>query len=127
MTRPFASGAPAPCASSHAAIMATASEGCPEGSPCRILVRLRAGRCFYADPSLAGPPARTGRPRRHGPKMKCKDPRTQPDPSAEYACEDAGYRAVRVRAWSGLHPKVQAHAGHGSRGPAPIVRGTSDS
>jgi hypothetical protein len=26
-----------------------------EGSPCQILVRLRAGRCFYADPSLAGP------------------------------------------------------------------------
>jgi hypothetical protein len=95
-----------------------------EGSPCRILVRLRAGRCFYADPSLAGPPARTGRPRRHGPKMECKDPRTRPDPSAEYACEDAGYGAVRVRAWSGLHPKVQAHAGRGSRGPAPIVRGT---
>src|SRR3954454_15536793 len=37
-----------------------------EGSPCQILVRLRAGRRFYGDPSLAGPPARTGRPRRHG-------------------------------------------------------------
>ncbi len=95
-----------------------------EGSPCQILVRLRAGRCFYADPSLSGPPAPTGRPRRHGPKMKCKDPSTWPDPSAQYACEDAGYGAVRVRAWSGLHPKVQAHAGRGSRGPAPIVRGT---
>jgi hypothetical protein len=30
-----------------------------EGYPCQILVRLRAGRRFYADPSLAGPPART--------------------------------------------------------------------
>jgi hypothetical protein len=29
-----------------------------------------------------------------------------------------------VRAWAGLHPKVQAHAGRGSRGPTPIVRGT---
>jgi len=38
-----------------------------EGTPCQILVRLRAGRRFYADPSLAGPPAHTGRPRRHGP------------------------------------------------------------
>ena len=47
-----------------------------EGSRCQILLRLRAGRCFRADPSLAGAPARTGRPRRHGPKMKCKDPST---------------------------------------------------
>ncbi len=27
-----------------------------EGTPCQILLRLRAGRCFLADPSLAGPP-----------------------------------------------------------------------
>jgi len=95
-----------------------------EGWPCQILVRLRAGRCFRADPYLAGPPAHTGRPRRHGPKMKCKDPSTWPEPSAEHACEDAGYGAVRVRAWANLHPKVRAHEGRGSRGPLPIVRGT---
>jgi hypothetical protein len=88
----------------------------------QILVRLRAGRCFHADP--VGPPALTGRPRRHGPKMKCKDPSTWPEPSAEHACEDTGYGKVRVRAWSGLHPKVRAHEGRGSRGPLPIVRGT---
>jgi DDE superfamily endonuclease len=76
-----------------------------EGSPCQILVRLRAGRRFYADPSLAGPPASTGRPRRHGPKMKCADPSTWPDPSTEYACEDAGYGRVHVRAWANLHPR----------------------
>ncbi len=95
-----------------------------EGWPCQILVRLRAGRRFYADPSFAGPPSHTGRPRRHGPKMKCKDPSTWPEPSAEHACEDAGYGTVRVRAWAGLHPKVRAHEGRGSRGPLPIVRGT---
>jgi DDE superfamily endonuclease len=71
-----------------------------EGSPCQILLRLRAGRRFYADPSLAGPPAHTGRPRRHGPKMKCADPSAWPQPSTEYTCEDAGYGAVRVRAWA---------------------------
>jgi hypothetical protein len=49
-------------------------QGLEGSSPCQILVRLRAGRRFYADPSLAGPPALTGRPRRHGPKMKCADP-----------------------------------------------------
>ena len=95
-----------------------------EGCPCQILVRLRAGRCFYADPSLAGPPATTGRPRRHGPKFDCKDSSAWPQPTAEHECEDAGYGTVRVRAWANLHPKVQAHAGRGSRGPAPVVVGT---
>ena len=95
-----------------------------EGSSCQILVRLRAGRCFRADPSLAGPPAPIGRPRRHGPKMKCNDPNTWPEPSTEYICEDAGYGTVRVRAFSKLHPKVRAHQGRGSREPLPIVVGT---
>jgi hypothetical protein len=95
-----------------------------EGSRCQILVRLRAGRRFYGDPSLAGPPARTGRPRRHGPRMKCSDPTTWPEPSTDYACEDAGYGAVRVRTWAKMHPKVCAHEGRGSRGPLPIVVGT---
>src|SRR5919107_807687 len=95
-----------------------------EGSRCQILIRLRAGRRFYADPSLAGPPAHTGRPRRHGPKMKCKDPSTWPEPSAEYACEDSAYGVVRVRAWARMHPKVCAHEGRGSRGLLPIVVGT---
>jgi hypothetical protein len=95
-----------------------------EGTPCQILVRLRAGRRFYGDPSLSDPPAHVGRPRRHGPKMKCADPSTWPEPSAEHHCEDAAYGSVRVRAWAELHPKVQNHEGRGSRGPLPIVVGT---
>ena len=95
-----------------------------EGSPCQILLRLRAGRRFYGDPSLCEPPEHIGRPRRHGPKMKCSDPTTWPEPSAEHRCEDAGYGAVRVRAWAELHPKVRNHAGKGTRGPLPIVVGT---
>jgi hypothetical protein len=95
-----------------------------EGCPCQILVRLRAGRRFYGDPSLSDPPAHVGRPRRHGPKMKCNDPSTWPEPSAEYRCEDAAYGSVVVRAWAELHPKVDNHAGKGTRGPLPIVVGT---
>ena len=95
-----------------------------EGSPCQILVRLRAGRRFYGDPSLCDPPAHVGRPRRHGPKMKCNDPSTWPEPSAEHYCEDGGYGSVRVRAWAEMHPKVHNHAGRGSRGPLPIAVGT---
>ena len=56
--------------------------------------------------------------------MKCADPSTWPEPSAEHTCEDAGYGAVRVRAFSKMHPKVRAHEGRGSRGPLPIVVGT---
>src|SRR5215217_5020001 len=78
-----------------------------EESPCQILVRLRAGRRFYGDPSLSDPAAHIGRPRRHGPKMKCSDPVTGPEPSAEHHCEEAGYGCVRVRAWAELHPKVR--------------------
>jgi hypothetical protein len=95
-----------------------------EGCPCQILVRLRAGRRFYGDPSLCDPPEHVGRPRRHGPKMKCSDPSTWPEPSAEHHCEEAGYGSVRVRAWAGMHPKVHNHAGRGTRGPLPIVVGT---
>jgi hypothetical protein len=95
-----------------------------EGSLCQILLRLRAGRRFYGDPSLSDPPAHIGRPRRHGPKMKCSDPSTWPEPSAEHHCEDAAYGSVLVRAWAELHPKVCNHAAKGSRGPLPIVVGT---
>jgi hypothetical protein len=42
----------------------------------------------------------------------------------EHECEDAGYGAVRVRAWAEMHPKVRAHQGRGSRGPLPIAVGT---
>jgi hypothetical protein len=56
--------------------------------------------------------------------MKCNDPSTWPEPSAEHYCEDAGYGAVRLRAWAELHPKVHNHAGRGTRGPLPIVVGT---
>ena len=95
-----------------------------EGSPCQILVRLRAGRRFYGDPGLCDPPAHVGRPRRHGPKMKCADPSSWPEPSSEHVCEDEGHGTVRVRAWAKMHPKVQNHEGRGSRGPLPIVVGT---
>ena len=92
--------------------------------PCQMLVRLRAGRRFYGDPSLSDPPANIGRPRRHGPKMKCSDSSTWPEPSAEHVCQDAGYGAVRVRAWAKMHPKVRNHEGRGSRGPLPLAVGT---
>jgi hypothetical protein len=87
-------------------------------------VRLRSGRCFYADPPPAAPSPKGGRPRVHGAKFACANPATWPPPTAEHCGEDGQYGAVRVRAWGGLHPKQQAHPGRGTRKPRPVVRGT---
>ena len=98
------------------------------GVPVAIVVRLREGRCFYADPLPLPPRAdgkrRTGRPRRHGAKFACADTTTWWAPDAEHTEDDAQYGHVRVRAWSGVHAQVQNHPTRGSRGPRPIQRGT---
>jgi hypothetical protein len=88
-----------------------------------VLVRLRADRCFYADPPPR-PPGASGRPRRHGAKFNCADSATWPAATATLTCQDDQYGTVTVAAWAGLHPKQQRHPGHGSGGPRPIVRGT---
>jgi hypothetical protein len=92
-----------------------------QNSNAATLVRLRAGRSFYADPTVQPP---TGRPRRHGHKFDCSDQTTWLPPTADVHIEDARYGQVRVRAWAGLHPKTQEHASRGTRKPRPLVRGT---
>jgi hypothetical protein len=91
--------------------------------PAAVLVRLRADRCFYADPPPR-PPGATGRPRRHGAKFAFADPATWPTPTATLHTTDDQYGTVTVAAWAGLHPKQHRHPGHGSGGPRSIVRGT---
>jgi hypothetical protein len=93
-------------------------------APAAVLVRLRADRCFYADPPPAARSPKGGRPRRHGAKFAFADPTTWPTPTATLVSTDDQYGAVTVQAWSKLHPKQQRHPGHGSRGPRPIVPGT---
>jgi hypothetical protein len=95
-----------------------------ESLPVAVLVRLRADRCFYADPPPAVPSPKGGRPRKHGAKFACKEPTTWPVPTDEHVVEDEQYGTVRVRAWAELHPKQQAHPGRGTRKPRAIVRGT---
>ena len=94
-----------------------------EGHRAQILVRLHSGRTFYAEPENL--PERTvGRPFRHGAKFSCKDPSTWPLPEAEHHASDAGYGEVRVRAWSGLHPKTRrAGERYGSESAA-VATGT---
>jgi hypothetical protein len=94
------------------------------GIPVAILVRLRANRCFYADPPPVTPSPQGGRPRKHGAKFACQDPTTWPAPTAEHVAEDAQYGTVRVCAWAGLHLKQQAHPTRGTHNPRPIVRGS---
>ena len=92
--------------------------------PVGLLVRLRSGRCFYADPSRQLP---TGRPRRHGAKFVCADPATWPEPTDQWSTEDPQYGHVQLQAWSGLHPIPQQHAERGTRTQPharPLVRGT---
>lgn len=91
------------------------------GQPIGLLVRLRAGRCFYADPTAQ---PTTGRPRRHGAKFVCDDPTTWPEPTEQWSTDDPGYGRVQLQAWSELHSVPQQHAGRGTRGPRPLVRGT---
>jgi Transposase DDE domain len=85
-----------------------------------VLVRLRSGRCFYADPTRQ---PRTGRPRRHGRKFACDDPARWWAPTAEHREQHAQYGRVRVRAWAGVHAKTQNHPARGSRRTRPILRG----
>jgi hypothetical protein len=92
--------------------------------PICLLVRLRAGRCFYADPTSQLP---TGRPRRHGAKFVCDDSTTWPQPTDQWSCDDPQYGHVQLQAWSGLHAIPQRHAQRGTRTQPharPLVRGT---
>ncbi len=86
-----------------------------------ILVRLRRGRCLYADPA---PYTGLGRPRRHGRKFVCDDPASWPAPSDERTEEDEQYGQVRVCAWAGLHAKPGQSARRPVRAEKPVVPGT---
>ena len=94
-----------------------------EGCRAQILVRLHSGRTFYAEPEI--PPKKpVGRPFRHGRRFACKDPRTWPTPTAEHEEGTGDYGAVRVRAWSGLHPKTRNAAERYGSESAAVVEGT---
>src|SRR5579862_6894574 len=96
------------------------------GAPAGVLVRLRANRCFYADPAPA-PPGHPGRRPQHGHQLVCQNPSTWLPPSATYQAEDPRYGHVCIQAWADLHSIPRDHAGRGSRaqrGHVPIVRGT---
>lgn len=89
----------------------------------QILVRLSSTRAFYFDPEA--PEKRpVGHPPIHGTKFDFKDPETWPEPTHEHHRQTDAYGSVRVRAWSGLHPKTrQAKERYGSES-ACVVKDT---
>jgi len=94
-----------------------------EGHRAQILVRLNSRRVFYADPEPAAKRL-VGRPRLHGEKLDLKNPKTWPEPTREHRCLTEDYGSVRVRAWSGLHPKTRrAKERYGSES-AVVIKGT---
>ena len=97
--------------------------GASDGERGAILVRLRSGRCFYADPPPR-PDGQVGRPRRHGAQFAGDDERTWWAPTAEHDEEHAQYGRVRVRAWAGVHAKSQNPPRKGGRRTWPTVRAT---
>jgi hypothetical protein len=84
-----------------------------EGHRAHVLVRLHSNRTFYADPEEVEPRP-VGRPRRHGKKFSLPDPETWSEPAREHRCLTGDYGEVRVRAWSGLHPKTRRIGEQGS-------------
>src|SRR5215218_2891985 len=95
-----------------------------DGERVAVLVRLRSGRCCYADPLPPPPSRKGGRPRRHGAKFTCQDEGTWWPPTAEHEAVHAQYGQVRVRAWAAVHAQSQSHPDRGTRRPRPIIRGT---
>lgn len=94
-----------------------------QGRRAHVLVRLHSNRTFYAAPEEAEPRP-VGRPRRHGRKFALPDPETWTLPSTESRYESEDYGSVRVRAWSGLHPKTRRIGERYGCERAPVVRGT---
>ncbi len=94
-----------------------------EGHRAHVLVRLHSNRAFYADPEEVEPRP-VGRPRRHGKKFALPDAETWPEPAREHRCLTGNYGQVRVRAWSGLHPKTRRIGERYGCERAPVVRGT---
>src|SRR5919202_3468903 len=64
--------------------------GALDGKRLAVLVRLRSGRCFYADPPFRAD-GQVGRPRRHGAKFACDAEQTWWEPTAEHDEDHAPY------------------------------------
>ena len=92
----------------------------------QVLCRIRDDRVFHAAaPARPNRPAGTGgRPPRHGPRFKCSDPSTWPEPADRLVTSDPRHGTVTVTAWNGLHPRLWRRGHWTGHDIAPIVNGT---
>jgi hypothetical protein len=88
-----------------------------------IVVRIRADRVFYTDPTAVAP-GTVGRPRRHGTRFGLAEPNGWPAPDEALTTTDTVYGTVHVRAWHDLHPRLGRRGHWAGHDNLPIVRGT---
>jgi DDE superfamily endonuclease len=119
-------GQPVPMAVLDCGYPAPALADALAGVEVQLLVRLgdEGRRVFYADPAPRRP-GQIGRPARHGARFKLADPTTWWAPDQVHVVGDSGrYGRVEVRAWSGLHQRLETR-GHFSGRPRPeVITGT---
>jgi hypothetical protein len=95
------------------------------GASVQALIRLgdEKRRVFYADPPPPAP-GQVGRPRRHGPRRKLSEAAGWPPANQTHIVDTDRYGRVQVRAWHGLHQKLQARGHFAGRESPEIVSGT---
>jgi hypothetical protein len=86
--------------------------------PAAILVRLRSGRCFYADPPPHVATGKGGRPRRHGAKLDTGNPDTWPVRPPATSRTTTSTVACRCRPGPGCIPSSSCTPPGGPGGPA---------
>jgi len=93
---------------------------------CEVLCRIRDDRVFHADapPRPNRPPGTGGRPPRHGPRFKCSQPASWPEPVATLTAVDSRYGTITVNAWPRLHPRLLCRGHWRDFDQPPIVAGT---
>ena len=95
-----------------------------EGHCAHFLMRLHSNRTFHAAPEGLEPRP-VWRPRRPGrQQLRPAPPRDLDSPSTERRYQDEYYGSMRVKAWSGLHPKTRRIGERYGCERAPVVRGS---
>lgn len=91
--------------------------------PVVILGRMRSDRVLFGPPP---PPAATGRPARHGPRLAFADPRNHPTPVAVSTTETTRYGTATATAWHRQHPRLERRGlWTQHHGLLPIIEGTA--
>ena len=92
--------------------------------PVEVAGRLRANRVMYSPPTPAQSAA-CGRPARHGPEFRLRDPATWPAPAAAAVTETTRYGTATAMAWPRLHQRL-ARQGQWKDHPGqlPAIEGT---